>query len=156
MANNPSDPEAASMEVSETKLVNFAEKTQFDVTSEFSFPPLDPNGQLARALNSVGATIVYPEDISNIQNPDGTWNGSIPNYQFVKDDNLYSSIEDVPGATALDSAKVTKGLSEYTIDDVSRALVSHQGTGSVKVFQLDPNQLLTVSAGYKILLKRPH
>ena len=156
MANNPGDPEAASMEVSETKLVNFAEKTKFDVTSEFSFPPLDPSGQVYSTLVKNGATLVFPRDVSSIQNPDGTWNGTLPAYRFLKDGVVYSSFAELPGASGADSLKITKGLTQYTSGDVNQALIAHSSdTQKVQVFQLDPNQLLTVSSGFKVLMKRP-
>ena len=82
MANNPSDPEAASMEVSETKLVNFAEKTRFDVTSEFKFPDPSEGGGVGDDLAVLGLTLV-PPDISTLQNSNGTWIGS-PRTSFVR------------------------------------------------------------------------
>ena len=156
VANNPSDPEAASMEVSETKLVNFAEKTRFDVTSEFKFPDPSEGGGVGDDLAVLGLTLV-PPDISTLQNSNGTWNGVVPNYRFSANDTgeIFNSLDEVPGLTKSEDIRLTKGIALYNKQKVIPKLKGMVGDSSHSVFQLDPNQLLTVSSGYKVLITRP-
>ena len=156
VANNPGDPEAASMEVSETKLVNFAEKTKFDVTSDFTWPRGTSIDLVSDTLNQLSASLVLPEDISSIQNADGTWNGQTPAYKFEKGGKVYGSINDIPGISAAEAIRVSTNLAEYTSEDVSNALLAQSGgSANVPVFQLDPNQLFTLSKGFRVLIRRP-
>ncbi len=156
VANNPSDPESASMEVSETKLVNFAEKTKFDVVSEFVFPPIPAGGALDNRFSQLGVEIVYPNDVSEIVKPDGTWNGQVPSFGYVKGAVTYNSLSDIPGISGTDLAWIMKGLVDYTEGDVAPKLPEYFGKSlETSVFQLDPNQLLTVTGGYRAVLRRP-
>ncbi len=159
MANNPSDPESASMEVSETKLVNFAEKTKFDISKVIKAPPLPGiPGLLSLELRKNNLELLSP-DLSLLVGSDGTWNGNAPSFRFKNTvtGTEYSHLSEVPG------------LKESTIRDLSFKMetafipnfvsflktLNLQNIEVQNIFELDPNQLLTVSEGYKVLLRRP-
>ena len=156
MANNPGDPESASMEVSETKLVNFAEKTKFDVSSELKPPAPKLDAGHRDALADAGIEMVLP-DLSTVLSKDGTWNQqALPALRYTVTDSstVYDSLADVPHLTGVQRFRLEEGEQEYA-DAVRAALLALPPSSTVQIFQLDPNQLLTVSSGVKVLLRRP-
>ena len=148
------------MEVSETKLVNFAEKTKFDVSSDYSLPDFIAVGGESDALARLGVTIVFP-GADELLEKDGSWNGVDPVYKYAFEDehgNItnYDNLSDVPDAKPSDVIKVTKALATYTTTKAIPSLRKQVGnSGTISVFQLDPNQLLTVTSGFKVVLRRP-
>ena len=159
VANNPGDPEAASMEVSETKLVNFAEKTQFDVTSSLTNPVLPPTrtGLYGRKLGLMerdGFTMVLP-DINDYVGPDGTWTKETPVFKVEYGGVIYDRPEDIPGIKDTVAEKLNFNIELAKSVWTGKLDGLTPQTQNVSVFQLDPNQLLTVSDGYKVLLRRP-
>ncbi|HIB67723.1 MAG TPA: hypothetical protein EYO33_22150 [Phycisphaerales bacterium] len=146
------------MEVSETKLVNFAEKTQFDVTSTISYETFEAYSGASNALAPKGIELIYP-DVSSLLESDGSWNPSNrPVFRFLntKTSEIYESLADVPDLAPSDILKATKGVTAY-VDAVWIPMLKDfkERSKEVKVFQLDPNQLLTVSSGFKVVLRRP-
>ena len=147
------------MEVSETKLVNFAEKTKFDVRSEFTFPQFQPSTQTAKAMSDTNSALVFPE-IDTLLDSEGNWNGVEPVYRFSQLDadgktQIYESFADIPGVEVSDELFLTADLAKYTTEKLMPALGNKSETQQLKVFELDPNQLLTISSGFKVILKRP-
>ena len=168
VANNPSDPESASMEVSETKLVNFAEKTKFDLSSEITGPKVeDVKGPLLDTLDSLRLgghqlDLIYP-DIPPLLRDDGTWDTTRPpvfKFSYVdpttKIASIYDSADEIPNIGPFDKVELRNGLSNFRTYWEQNFLSDLRTQNSqMSVFQLDPNQLLTVSSGFKVLLKRP-
>ena len=156
VANNPGDPEAASMEVSETKLVNFAEKTKFDVSSEITKDDDPPQGgPFFDRLVGLGITLISPE-LDSLLKDDGTWNSAPVNFRFSKDGVVYDSLQAIPALDPSIVSTLRLGESRHHDDWVDwledrKPLEPQQEA----IFQLDPNQLLTVSEGYRVMLRRP-
>ena len=105
-------------------------------------------------------SLIYPE-VPALLKPDGTWDeAKEPMFKFryqVKDaegnvisESIHDSLDDIPSASFRLKAKVGQFIEHWT--DELRALRPRE---SVSVFQLDPNQLLSVSDGFKIVLRRP-
>ena len=162
VANNPGDPEAASMEVSETKLVNFAEKTKFDVKATVkrdSDPP--STGLFELELGRKGISLVKPA-LENLLGDDGTWNSLPVNFKFVHTDQstkvttTYSKLSDIPSLKPEELRDLSRGR-DALLERWESFLIGlkPQNQGDVSVFELEPNQLLTVSNEYKVLLRRP-
>ena len=153
------------MEVSETKLVNFAEKTKFDVSNVIEAPPMPGiPGFLLLELRKNKLELL-PPDLTALISEDGTWNGTEPNFRYGQlDDNgnptgvVYNGLAEVPrlsGSTVRDlEGMVENDFSPAFIENFLKTLNS-QNAKIENIFQLDPNQLLTVSGGYKEVLRRP-
>ena len=160
MANNPGDPEAASMEVSETKLVNFAEKTRFDVSS-FPTPPdpTDLGGGFGNTLLDNHITIVPPR-IESLMNADGTWDKSKIVFQYSYEDpdthitTVHDTLAEISRLGTSDRLRLESRIGDF-VALWEKHLDDFPPSDEISVFQLDPNQLLTVSDGFKILLRRP-
>ena len=150
------------MEVSETKLVNFAEKTKFDVSSEITGPTVQQfGGFYEERLTDNGLTLVYP-DIAQLLKPDGTWdNTKSPVFRFSHRDpvtgveTVYDALDQIPGISPVIAAGLERGQDAFVEkwEDFLKTL--GPDTKVIPVFELDPNQLLSVSGGYKTLLRRP-
>ena len=155
VANNPGDPEAASMEVSETKLVNFAEKTKFDVTSEYQYALLEKQGNADQLFVDYGIAVIYP-DVATLLAPDGSWDRSADStIRFSAGGVIYESVDDIPVTEPAHSVDLKKAYGKYLKETWKPFL---EGLGTKKeetVFQLEPNQLLTVTSGFKVVLRRP-
>ena len=147
------------MEVSETKLVNFAEKTKFDISKVIKAPPIPkPGGRLFFNLNQNKLELISP-DLSLLVGPDGVWNGAAPTFRFkdTKTGEIYSGLSEVP---RLDESALRDIGSQMTSDFVPSfeaflGTLTPQNTRTENIFQLDPNQLLSVSEGFKVILHHP-
>ena len=154
MANNPGDPEAASMEVSETKLVNFAEKTKFDVSGDIvAPPPPEPKSSLRDLLIGNSISLVSP-DLASLLNSDGTWNLKPVVFAFEKDGVVYPNLSDVPGLSGTAEARFRPEMRAFK-NSWTADLKNRKPSQKSEIFQLDPNQLLSISEGFKVLLRRP-
>lgn len=158
VANNPTNPEAASMEVTDTRLVNLPEKTKFDISKVVKAPPLPkPGGGLFLKLNQYHLELVNP-DLGLLIGPNSTWNGVAPSFRFkdTKTGAIYSGLSAVPGLDPATLEDIETKLRYFITVDWTPFLgtLSPQNVQVENIFQLDPNQLLTVSGGYKVLLRR--
>jgi len=166
VANNPNNPEAASMNVTDAKLINLPEKTEFDVVSEVApiSPPPEPEGGLyARKkaqLAAEGFSLVEP-DMEPLLNPDGTWNNEPPVFKILvqkegEPDRIYDKPDDIPNMPTATLDRLTWSV-DISVQHWEKelGLLPPQSSESISVFQLDPNQLLTVSGGFKVVLRRP-
>lgn len=156
VANNPENPEAASMEVTDTRLINLPEKTKFDISSEYEFDRLEGDSNAGQFLNEFAITVIYP-DITSLLGPDGEWDQSKDSaIRFRQNGVLYDSVEGIPNIPPLKKTDLKKSVGQYIKAKWIPFLESlGSGEKKVTVFQLDPNQLLTVSSGYKVVLRRP-
>lgn len=162
VANNPGDPEAASMEVSETKLVNFAEKTKFDVKAKVERDSDPPGGGLFELDLARRNVVLIKPDLQSLLTDEGVWNKEPVEFQFVFEDpatKVTMTVSRLSDVSILDSDEL-RNLARGHDNLVTNwegflKDLKPQVQGEVSVFKLDPNQLLSVSGGYKVLLKRP-
>ena len=150
------------MEVSETKLVNFAEKTKFDVSNVVKAPPPPvPTGLLFLELDKHGLELVNP-DLSPLLGEDGVWTRNKdpdPTFRFkdTKSGNIYASLAEVPGLKDSPVRDITNLIDSDFVPGFEDFLgtLNRQNTEIENIFHLDPNQFLSRSESYKVLLRRP-
>ena len=166
VANNPSDPTAAGMTVTDAKLINLPEKTKFDVVGQVDLidpPPPPSGGSYARSLailNSEGFSLIDPS-MESLVEADMTWNRVTPEFKILvqspgQPDQIYDNPDEIPGLTQtkIDSLALVVELTQrHWISELE--LLQPQQLDVQSIFQLDPNQLLTVSNGFKVVLRRP-
>lgn len=152
------------MVVTDTRLVNLPEKTKFQVSKVISAPnPPTPGGRLNDTLHANGLSLLSP-DLGPLIGEDGTWNGTKPSFRFEELDEggnptgvIYRSLAEVPDLTPEEIAIMDSMVSgEFTthFENTFLTTLNSQNTEVQNIFQLDPNQLLTRSEGYKVLLRR--
>lgn len=140
------------------------EKTKFQVSKVISAPnPPTPSSSLRYQLGVNSLKLLSP-DLGPLIGEDGTWNRTEPSFRFERLDSsgnptgtIYNSLAEVPG---LDEDLIinlnARVEDEYTqnFKDNFLSTLNSQNTEVQNIFQLDPNQLLTRSEGYKVLLRR--
>ena len=114
---------------------------------------------LRDALEDANLDLVYPAT-SSLMDSNGQWNQVAPIYRFRHSDEngivtLHEDLSTVSGLSDVDRAEVVKGLIKYTDDHVIPKLEVVNSSTTVSVFHLDPNQLLRLSSGFKVVLRRP-
>lgn len=158
VANNPEHPEQATMEVTDTKLINLPEKTKFDVTTTLSNPIAPPPraglyGRKLGLMEREGFTLVLP-DINDYVGSDGLWTGETPTFKIEYDGVIYDRPEDIPGLSTQTTDQLRGNMLHAEAVWIGTLENLTPQTRTETVFQLDPNQLLTVSEGYKVILRR--
>jgi hypothetical protein len=155
VANNVADPDKAGMTVTDAKLINLPEKTKFDVRGEVEKDDDSPQGGLFEdSLGDKSVTLI-PPSLDTLLEDDGTWNGNPVSFKYEKGGVVYESLDQVPG---LGGALADLQIGEYRHQGEWEDWLKDQKpitNDQEVIFQLDPNQLLTVSGGYKIVLRRP-
>lgn len=139
------------------------------MSSEIEGPRPGENGGsydfYMRQLEKDGHKIeVLSPDVQSLLKSDGSWDQSkSPSFKFSHTDSktgvvtLYDSASEIPGVNMILASQIDRevGITKNKwITDFLPSLPLQGGSG-IPVFQLDPNQLLTVTAGFRVLLRRP-
>ena len=157
VANNPTTPQDATLSVIDSKIINLPEKTKFDVRGEVAAPKiLTPGANFDLALRRNDLTLIQP-DLSLLLKPDGTHNGVEPVFGFQDDTTgiVYASLAEVPGLEATGALSDLEDRVAIYTNDFTIFLQGLEATQSDEsIFQLDPNQLLTISQGFRVVWRR--
>ena len=164
IANNPTDPEKASVTVQDVTLVNQQEAVEFDLKFEVGQPefPSVP-GQVTLDLAAQRLEIIEP-DINDFIDPrTGAYNGN-PLVFKVKHTSVNGTITTYDSAAEASAnlglgAQQALGFAEGWADANWQTVLDNLSSNDhqqVPLFQLDPNTLLSEAARVKVFFSRYH
>lgn len=154
-ANNPDQPDKATLQLSDVTLIEQTETQVFDLKTEVGAPGYSVPGAAKRNLTRAGVTIINPKT-SDYIGPDGTYNGKPISFGVkMADGTTYATVDEA--------------LAKITDDQVLNALASIKSNtalawvkelekikpGDYKelpIFQFDPNTVLNEASQWKVIL----
>jgi len=164
LANNPDNPEAASINVEEVTLVNQADAATFDLQYEVGQPEFKSLPALTKLqLQNKGIQIVEPDINDFIDPATGGYNNQPLTFQVkytppggptVTYNSIAEAMPNLPNE-AKDALSFAEGWANANWQKVLDEL-SENGKQEVQLFQLDPNTLLSEAARVKLFYSSYH
>lgn len=154
-ANNPTQPDKASIELSDVTLIEQTESQTFDLKTEVGAPEYSVPFQAKRTLTQAGITIINPKT-SEYLGPDGTYNGRPISFGVrMADGTTYATVEEA--LARIQDSQILKALRDLEVFATTAWVreLSQIKPGDYKelpIFQFDPNTVLNEASQWKVIL----